>query len=111
MNIGRTAPVVVLTIASMVVAVAMAQEASKPAAPQAASPAMEKPANAWSVNCASGANAGVMECQMSQNLTEFENGAACAHRDDSQTAKRWRTCHVAGASPWAVHPRRRHLPD
>jgi invasion protein IalB len=74
MNIGRTAPVVVLTIASMVVAVAMAQEAPKPAAPQADSPAMEKPANAWSVNCASGANAAAMECQMSQNLTESKTG-------------------------------------
>ena len=53
---------------------ASAQEAAKPEAPAAQAPAPEKPAVAWTVNCASGANAGALECQMSQNLTESKTG-------------------------------------
>lgn len=52
---------------------ASAQEAAKPEAPAAQAPAPEKPAVAWTVNCAS-ANAGALECQMSQNLTESKTG-------------------------------------
>ncbi|EHK59331.1 invasion associated locus B family protein [Allomesorhizobium alhagi] len=36
--------------------------------------ALEKPVNAWVVNCASGASGGALECQMSQNLTEAKTG-------------------------------------
>lgn len=46
---------------------AFAQETPKAEAP-------EKPVNAWVVNCASGANGGALECQMSQNLTEAKTG-------------------------------------
>jgi invasion protein IalB len=42
--------------------------------PKAEALAPEKPVNAWVVNCASGANAGALECQMSQNLTEAKTG-------------------------------------
>jgi invasion protein IalB len=74
MNIRKTAPIVVFLLTSMVAAVATAQETPKPAAPQAEAPAAEKPANAWNVSCASGANAAALECQMSQNLTESKTG-------------------------------------
>lgn len=72
MNIRNTAPILVFLLTGMVAAAA--QEAAKPAAPQAEAPAAQKPANAWSVNCASGANASALECQMSQNLTESKTG-------------------------------------
>ena len=48
---------------------AFAQETPKPEAE-----APKQPVNAWVVNCASGANGGALECQMSQNLTEAKTG-------------------------------------
>lgn len=53
---------------------ATAQEAPKAEAPKAEAPKADKPVNAWTVNCASGANGGALECQMSQNLTESKTG-------------------------------------
>jgi invasion protein IalB len=58
-----------LALATVTGAQAFAQETPKP---EAAAP--QKPVNAWVVNCASGANAGALECQMSQNLTEAKTG-------------------------------------
>ena len=74
MNIRRTTPLAAFLLASMVAAVATAQEAPEPAAPQAEAPAAQTPSAAWSVNCASGASATALECQMSQNLTESKTG-------------------------------------
>jgi invasion protein IalB len=74
MNIRKTAPIVVFLLASMVAAVATAQEAPKPAAPEAETPAVQTLSNAWSVSCASGASGSALECQMSQNLTESKTG-------------------------------------
>lgn len=54
----------------MIAAEAGAQETTpKPEAGAAEAP----PANAWVLNCASGAS-GALECQMSQNLTEAKSG-------------------------------------
>lgn len=58
-----------LTIATGAGSLALAQET-----PAAEAAAPEKPVNAWVVNCASGANGGALECQMSQNLTEAKTG-------------------------------------
>jgi invasion protein IalB len=74
MNIRKTAPIAFFLLTSTGVAVAAAQDAPKPAARQAEAPAEQRPANAWSVSCASGADATALECQMSQNLTESKTG-------------------------------------
>ncbi|QPC88466.1 invasion associated locus B family protein [Mesorhizobium sp. NBSH29] len=53
----------------LVAGTALAQEA-----PAAESAKGDRPANAWIINCASGANTTNLECQMSQNLTEQKTG-------------------------------------